>query len=131
MNYSILKHKNPVKPEEGEKFYPHPVWNQVCSINELANEISLATTLTPADVKACIECLLQAIPHHIMEGQCVKCGEFGSFKLGFSAKGQVKKEDVSASDICKPRVLFRASVALKNAIAKTTFTPVKQYKEVN
>lgn len=126
MNFSIRKRPNPQDKTAEQKYYATPVWNEMCVTEELADEISLSTTLSPADVKACIACFMQSIPKHLMKGEAVKCEGFGIFRLSFSVKkGHEKLEDVSAKDIDTLRVLFRPSSKLKEQIKKTTFSPVR------
>ena len=122
MNYSICKRPNPIDKEKPNMYYATPIWSGMCGIDELAEEISLATTLTPADVKACIACFMQSIPKHLMAGQAVNCEGFGIFRLSFSVKeGHEKKEDVTAKDIEILRVLFRPCPKLKKQLEETKF----------
>ena len=124
MNYSVVSRPNPLKKDEPPKFYATPVWTEdQCTLDELAEEISLATTLTPADVKACFACLMQSIPKHLKKGEAVNCKDFGIFRLSFSVKeGHEKAEDVSARDIETLRVLFRPSSILKKQLKDTKFS---------
>ena len=122
MNYSICNRPNPLDREKPNLYYATPIWSGMCGIDELAEEISLATTLTPADVKACIACFMQSIPKHLMTGQAVNCEGFGIFRLSFSVKeGHEKREDVTAKDIETLRVLFRPCTKLKKQLEETKF----------
>ncbi len=126
MNFTIRQRPNPQDKDAAKKFYATPIWNEQCVTDELADEISLSTTLSPADVKACIACFMQSIPKHLMKGEAVKCEGFGIFRLSFSVKeGHEKFEDVTAKDIGKLRVLFRPSPKLKKQIENTIFSPVR------
>ncbi len=129
MDFSIAYRPNPKNEGEPKKYYATPVWNGMIDLDKLAEEISLSTTLTPADVKACIACLFQSLPGHLMAGQAVNCDGFGIFRLSFSAKGgHEKKEDVSAKDIGVLRVLFRANPKLKKRLEETEFSPLRPSK---
>lgn len=123
MNYTIALRPNPIDKEAAPKYYATPVWTEVqCSTDELADEISLATSLTPADVKACIACFMQSIPRHLMKGEAVNCETFGIFRLSFSVKqGHENAEDVTGKDVDKIRVLFRPSTRLKEQLKATKF----------
>lgn len=125
MNYNIVKRPNPLDKAAPPKYFAGPVWEkEQCSTDELAEEISLATSLTPADVRACIACFMQSIPRHLMKGEAVNCDTFGIFRLSFSVKGgHEKAEDVSGSDIKTIRVLFRPSTKLKQQLETTKFLP--------
>ena len=124
MNYKVVLRPNPMDKDAPSKYYATPIWAQeLCGTDELAEEISLATSLTPADVKACIACFMQSIPKHLMKGEAVKCESFGIFRLSFSVKtGHEKIEDVSGRDVETIRVLFRPSSKLKELLKSTRFT---------
>lgn len=129
MRYSIVLRPNPLVKGSTPKFFANPIWNEMCTTDDLADEISLATSLTPADVKACIACFMQSIPKHLMLGQSVNCEGFGIFRLSFSVKeGHEKKEDVSANDIETLRVLFRPCSKLKKQLKSTKFSPERNSK---
>lgn len=123
MYYSISLRPNPMDKDAPSKYYATPVWTEaMCTTEELAEEISLATSLTPADVKACIACFMQSVPKHLMRGEAVKFDTFGIFRLSFSVReGHEKAEDVSAKDIDTKRILFRPSTKLKEQLKETKF----------
>lgn len=123
MKYSISKRPNPMNKDETPKYYATPVWDGQCSIETLADEISLATSLSPADVCACLYSFLQAVPNHLMAGQAVNLEGFGIFQLSFNVSGgHENAEDVSSSDIETLRILFRACPMLKERLEKTSFS---------
>lgn len=64
--------------------------------------------------------MLQRLPSFLMNGNSIRLGDFGIFRLSFRAKGQDKAEDVSVSDIKNVRVLFLARVELKHKISAAT-----------
>ena len=116
MEYTILQRANPLNRTKSKKFFASPIWSTVITIRVLANEISKSCTLTAADVVAVLESFLQLLPSFLKNGHSVRLGDFGIFKLSFSAIGQDFKGDVSAEDISNVRVLFRPSVQLKKEL---------------
>lgn len=62
MKYSISKRPNPMNKDETPKYYTTPVWDA----QSLADEISLVTSLSLADARACLYSFLQAVPNHLM-----------------------------------------------------------------
>ncbi len=121
MKYNILKRANPLKPSDPKKFYAAPVYAGEVTMRALADEISEVCTLTPADVIAVIEALLQRLPALLKNGQIIRLGDFGTIKLSFSAKGKIKQEEVHAGDIKNVRVLFLPSVELKRKLQDIGF----------
>lgn len=127
MNYTIVSRPNPLNKDLPPKYYATPIWaGELCKTDELAAEISTATSLSPADVKACIACFMQTMPNHLMRGEAVQWEGFGIFRLSFSVKeGHENIKDVSAKDIDTKRILFRPCPKLKEQLESTTFSPVR------
>lgn len=71
INYSVARMKNPAEPDV-YKYYPKAQANGSVDINELAEEIAYATTLTDGDVLNVIRALVKRINLHIANGQIVK-----------------------------------------------------------
>lgn len=73
INYCVVGMQNPLDRESGEiKYYPKAQASGSVGINELAEEISYATTLTDGDVLNVIRALVKRINMHIANGQIVK-----------------------------------------------------------
>ena len=125
MEYTILQRANPLNRTESGKFYAAPIWSTVITIRALADEISKSCTLTATDVVAVLESFLQLLPLFLKNGHSIRLGDFGIFKLSFSAMGQEFKDNVSVKDISNVRVLFRPSVQLKKEL-KDNLTFIKR-----
>jgi predicted histone-like DNA-binding protein len=115
MKYKVIKRKNP-QDRSQEKFYPAPVYNDEIDIDELAGEISYATSMTPTDVKAVLEGLLNVMPKHLRRGSKIKLDRFGTFKVVFGGNGQENEEDVTAADIDGTRISFIGASEMKKAV---------------
>lgn len=115
MKYKIVKRQNP-QDRSQEKFYPAPVYNDEIDIDELAGEISYATSMTPTDVKAVLEGLLNVMPKHLRRGSKIKLDRFGTFKVVFGGNGQENEEDVTAADIEGARISFIGASEMKKAV---------------
>jgi predicted histone-like DNA-binding protein len=115
MKYKVIKRKNP-QDRSQEKFYPAPVYNDEIDIDELAGEISYATSMTPTDVKAVLEGLLNVMPKHLRRGSKIKLDRFGTFKVVFGGNGQENEEDVTAADIEGARISFIGASEMKKAV---------------
>ncbi len=124
MNYNIVKRANPLDRTK-ELYYPSPVWGAEVSEDELSEEISYASSINQSDVKAVISSLIEMIPRHLMKGETLRLGNLGIFRMSFEATGKDDAEKISADDIKKSKILFRASTVLKNKIEKTPYTKVK------
>lgn len=124
MNYDVVKRANPLDRTK-ELYYPAPVWGAEVSEDELSEEISYASSVNQADVKAVISSFIEMIPRHLMKGETLRLGNLGIFRMSFESAGQEEQEKVSASDIKKSKILFRPSMVLKKKIEKTSYTKVR------
>lgn len=115
MKFRIIKRKNP-QDRSQEKFYPAPVYNDEIGVDELSEEISFATSITPSDVKAVLEGLLNVMPKHLRRGSKIKLDRFGTFKVIFGGNGHENAEDVTAADIDGTRIGFIGAPEMKRAV---------------
>lgn len=132
INYSIAKMANPLDRESGEyKFYAKAQANGSVGINELAEEIAYATTLTDGDVLNVIRALVKRINMHIGNGQIVKLENLGSFQAQLRSEGAVSEELFKPTMIRKVTLQFRPGIGLKGQLNKEnlTFHKVKSLKE--
>ena len=77
--------------------------------------------MNQSDVRSVVYNLLEILPRHLMHGNSVNLEKFGIFRMSFEAYGSEKKDDVSAENITRPKILFRPSVKLKEKILRTSF----------
>lgn len=119
--YRIRKRMNPRNMDSPAMYYPTPFYFNMISTEMLSEEISRATTLTPADVSAVLTALSSKIVSHIEMGDKVKLDNFGIFKLAFSGKGRKEKSEVHARDIDDVHILFTPEAKLKRLIKKFSF----------
>lgn len=117
------KRLNPQNVGAEGKFYPAPAYISEIGINELASEISSATTLTPTEVIGVLRSLLLTVPKYMMLGYKVRLDSFGIFKLGLKTDctGWDKASEVSTSDIKGVKVIYTADSMLKNKLAKPSY----------
>lgn len=115
MKYKIVKRNNP-QDRSQEKYYPAPVYIDEIGVDELSEEISYATSVTPTDVKAVLEGLLNVMPKHLRRGAKIKLDRFGTFKVIFGGTGHENAEDVTAADIDGTRISFIGAPEMKKAV---------------
>lgn len=119
INYSVAKMLNPQDRESGEyKYYPKAQASGSVGINELAEEISYATTLTDGDVLNVIRALVKRINMHIANGQIVKLENLGSFQAQLQSHGSATEDTYSPSLIRKVTLQFRPGIGLKGQLNK-------------
>ena len=114
------KRLNPRDLDAEGKFYPAPAYIAEIGVNQLAEEISSSTTLTPTEVIGVLRSLLLTVPKFMMLGYKVRLDSFGIFKLGLKTsedcKGYEKASAVTANDIDGIKVMFTPDSMLKNKL---------------
>ncbi|WP_443740368.1 HU family DNA-binding protein [Treponema sp.] len=120
IKYKILKRANPIDRTQ-ELYYPAPVFGERVTEDELAAEISFASSVNQSDVRSVLFNLLEILPGHLMHGDSVELEKFGIFRMSFESISSKEEKDVSAKNITRPKILFRPSTKLKDKIGKTSF----------
>src|SRR6187551_947514 len=107
IKYNKVKRGRPGHPEVPEKYYPSLQSTGIVTTRKLAQEASKMSTLSTADMVAAIEALLILIPEHLINGERVELGDFGSIWLRFSAEGVEDENKVSGKQITRliPRLM--------------------------
>lgn len=126
IKFNVQDVGNPRDGNAPTKFYARPVSSGEITLEDLASDISHASSINEADVMAVLYSLVREIPRNISRGYIVRLGGLGSFRLGTSSTGSDVAEDVTASSIRRTRVLFHNGVRIKKAIADLTFKKNEQ-----
>lgn len=119
------KRLNPRNLEAEGKFYPAAAYISEIGVNQLAEEISQSTTLTPTEVIGVIRSFLLIVPKYMMLGYKVRLDSFGIFKLGLKSspacKGHSKATEVTANDIGGVKVLYTPDTMLSTKLEKPEY----------
>ena len=124
VNYAVRKCKNPGKNAvEGTTYYAcRAIKTNDYTFDELAEDISLATTVTKPDAQAVLGVIKLFITKALLAGRSVVLNELGRFQISlqskcFTAEDLSDKEFVPSSKIKGHRILFRPEAALKKEVA--------------
>lgn len=112
MKLKIVKKINP-RDLEDSKFYLSPIHVGTLDLKELAEIISDASTVNVADVAAVLKSLSRQLPLFLQKGFVIELGDFGRFRMSISTDGKKNKEDLSANDVSKVRILFVPNIDIK------------------
>ena len=124
--FIILEKHNPQKPAEPKKYYAQAKSRGSLDLREMARILSQRSTVSMADVVAVLEGLIELVPEKLQEGYLVKLGEFGTFRLGFSSRGEASPEKVNPKFISKTRINFRPGKEIRTLLRRTEFEKVKK-----
>lgn len=122
IKFNIQEIGKPGDPTAPKKFYARPVHSGEVTLEELASDISHASSITEADVYAVLQSLVREIPRNIAKGNIVRLGNMGSFRLSTKSEGSDLPEEVTAAKISSKRLLFHAGKRIRDAINNLAFT---------
>lgn len=121
MKFNIIEIASPLDPEAPKKFYARPVHTGEVLLEDLAADISHASSINESDVYAVLQSLVREIPRNIANGSIVRLGNLGAFRLGSRSEGSASREEVSGSKIYSKRLLFNAGKRVKKILDDLTF----------
>lgn len=121
IKFNIQEIGNPGDPNAPKKFYARPVHAGEISLEELAADISHASSITEADVYAVLQSLVREIPRNVSRGYIVRLGNMGSFRLSTKSQGSDLQEEVTGANITSSRLLFHAGKQIRMAMQNLTF----------
>ena len=105
-------------PRSGDTAY-YPQISEIGSpivIEQICSQISTVCTASGADVKAVLNALQDAIITFISDGQSVRLGDLGSFRVSLISQPSDTKDEVSDANIDSVHVVYYPSVNLKKAL---------------
>ena len=122
INFKAVPKGNPGNPAAPKKYYPQAVSGGEVSLRQLAKMISEVATVKTADTMAVLEGLLNVLPMALGDGKTVRLGDFGSFSVSVSGDGATTAEALTAVNIRKKNVKFRAAKEFSFAIDQFQLT---------
>ena len=117
MKFKVIQENNPIDKDKNALFYPFPVYSDTLEIRDLLQEISYASSVTPSDVRAVTDSLVEILQRYLVIGNKIKVDGIGTFKLSFNGSGKETSKDVSANDIYNAKVTFLSDKNLRNYVS--------------
>lgn len=124
VKYSLVELSNPLRPEDSKMFYAKAQADGVVTLNEIAEDVSYASSLTDGDVLNSIRGVIRCMRKHLSNGRVVSLGELGSFQLQISSSGASTKEEFNAANIRKAKFQFRPGTMLRDLQRNITYERV-------
>ena len=122
VSYIVVPRKNPMHQEQEPKFYMRAHATEYIGVTEISKRIEKECTVTRADVMAVLTALEDVIADAISQGQVIKLGELGTFKLSISSKGAEDEKNVNGSLVTGQRILFRPGSVILKALKSLSFS---------
>ena len=107
INYSTVKRKNLLKPEEAPKTYATAQYDHVMELEEFAEHISQHNSkYSEADIMAVIIMMVKCLRECILDGKKVRLGKLGDFWVTLTSKGVEDGTKFTAENITACNILF-------------------------
>ena len=130
VNYSLAHMSSePGNPDAPKKWYAKAQASGEVTLDEMAEDIAYATTLTDADVLAAIRAFIKQLNKHLANGKIVRAENLGSFQLQIQSTGADTEEDFTTANITGVSIQFRPGKTVAGATTRglgslTTVTAV-------
>ena len=126
--------------ESDVRLYPVAVKQRMVKLSDMAEDISMACSLSAPDVKAAIPAIADALVRYLNAGCHVELDGFGTFSLSLACRKEkdqpvpviTSPDDVRPSQLCVSRVRFDAKAEVMNRLTgpfKRTDTPIPSRRE--
>jgi len=107
-----------------KKYFARTNATSIVDFNSICETISDRSTVTKGDVMAVIEGCIFAMKSALQNGNNVKLGDFGSFRVGIKSESTLTEKEFTASKIKSAHINFRPGPALENMLNNLTFQKV-------
>lgn len=116
----VVKH-NPLDPDAPKKWYVTQLTTVQVDESQVAMDLADETTLNPSEAMMAIRQLRKVLLRHLLGGESVKLGNWGSFSISISSTGADKKELVTARNIKSVNLIFQPDEDFKKDLQKASF----------
>lgn len=115
INYSIAAMRNPSDKDAPARHYAKMQASGIVDLDDMAEEISYATTLTDGDVLNVLRALIKQMKKNLMAGKIVKLEKFGTFQFQICSEGAETEKAFTPSNITKVNIQFRPGTLVREA----------------
>lgn len=113
INYQVIKKKNPTT--KAIKYYAQAKSSSPVTLTQIAENISRECTVHLADIKAVLAALEEQIISALLNGNTVRLGDLGSFRVTLNGKGSDTLEDYTTDLIRSIKVRFLSSTTIRSS----------------
>ena len=118
IKYVIRAKKNPINKQV--KYYPQMAPTTPVTLAHIVKRIEKRSTVSSADVKAVLDALQYEVIDALQNGNSVRLGDLGSFRLSIKADGSdtsAEARSTGANAIKAVNVQFTKSTAMREALS--------------
>ncbi|MFA5329615.1 MAG: HU family DNA-binding protein [Prolixibacteraceae bacterium] len=119
--YSKTQRFNPRDIEAPRKWYIVPSRVKLKGEKEIAEALSINTTLSKGEAGMVLDELQSVILRTLLDGYSVQMGDWGSFQITVSSEGADSEAACTPNNVTAVNIRFRPGKAMKDALSKATF----------
>jgi len=124
ISYNIIERGEPGVAGGGEtKFYASAKSTGETNINQLIKRIEKISTVSGADIRGVLYALLDVVPEEMADGNIVRMGDLGSFRVSISSEGHATEDEVTSNSITEGRVIFSPGDKFDRMLNNLSFQP--------
>lgn len=116
LKIKAVSRKNPQDPTAPPAWYANAVSSGKVGIDELAEGIANASTMSRADIYGVIVALVDEVVTRLADGKLVEMGKLGTLRMTVNSEGTDAESKVSASLVKKINVRYRAGSDIKTKV---------------
>ena len=122
IKFKVVEKGQPGVVGGGEKkFYASMVNSGEMSLEQLTTAIEKISTVSGADIRAVLYAMVDVAVENLSNGQIVRFGDLGSFRMTLSSEGRSTEPEVNAGTIKKASVIFTPGTRIKSMLAGVKF----------
>lgn len=123
VSYNVIERGQPGVTGGGEKkFYASAKMTGEIDIKQLIKRIEKISTVSGADIRGVLYALVDVVPDELAEGNIVRIGDLGDFRISLSSNGHETADDVNSDSIKKSRVIFSPGDKFETMFKTLEFT---------
>ena len=126
MKYKFVQRRNPVDPSAPKKFFATPVMSGKITIEQIADDLVLLSSISIGDILSILRNLLAILPKYLLNGYGVQLGDLGTLRVSFSSEGVDDPKMFVIAKIRNRRILFLPGPAFKKILRDLTFEREKE-----
>ena len=128
MSYSYKVNKRKFKTSDGEvkeKYYACAKRYRLVDTEQLANDISNKSSLTPGDVLSALYAVSGVIKANLVMGNTVNLDGIGTFSLSITSDGADDPKKINARSIKVKRICYKSDRGLSRGVKEVEFVKEK------
>ena len=128
LKYSLVQRRDMSKgaPEGSKLFYAQITNIRRVAFEELCDEIAETCTLTSADIKAVMDRMMWVMVTHLKNSEIIEFADLGNFRMSVGSSGSATKDEFTATQIKKPKVIFHPGKRLQDMRSLVTFNRIDE-----